>query len=98
MVPVIVVLSGWIIWLFVEWIDYKQMIRNIKSAGGGFHGLRRGVKFLHIFGIIFIAIIVILPNAFIAFDAAVPSVAKQKEDVPFDTENPLLKFGFGLGY
>jgi len=80
MVPVIVVLSGWIIWLFIEWIDYKQMLRNIKSAGGGLHGIRRGVKFLHIFGILFLALIVILPNVFVAFDAAVPSVAKQKED------------------
>jgi len=80
MVPVIVVLSGWVIVLFVEWIDYKQMLRNIRSAGGGLHGIRRGVKFLHIFGIIFLAFIVILPNVFVAFDAAVPSAAKQKED------------------
>ncbi len=80
MVPVIVVLSGWIVWLFVEWIDYKQMLRNIKSSGGGLHGIRRGVKFLHIFGILFLALIVILPNVFVAFDAAVPSVPKQKED------------------
>jgi dolichyl-diphosphooligosaccharide--protein glycosyltransferase len=80
MVPVIVVLSGWIIWIFVRWIDYKQMLRNIKSAGGGFHGIRKGVKFLHIFGILFLALIVILPNVFVAFDAAIPSVPKQKED------------------
>ncbi|UCF50205.1 MAG: glycosyltransferase family 39 protein [Thermoplasmatales archaeon] len=80
MVPVIVVLSGWIVWLFVEWLDYKQMLRNIKSAGGGLHGIRRGVKFLHIFGILFLALIVILPNVFVAFDAAVPNTPKQKED------------------
>ena len=80
MVPVIAVLSGWILWLFIEWIDYKQMLRNIKSAGGGFHGIRRGVKFLHVFGILFIAFIVVLPNAFVAFDASVPNTAKQKED------------------
>ena len=80
MVPVIVVLSGWIVWLFVEWIDYKQMLRNIRSAGGGLHGIRRGVKFLHIFGIIFLALIIIFPNVFVAFDAAIPSVPKQRED------------------
>ena len=51
------------------------MIRNIRSAGGGFHGIRRGVKFLHVFGILFIAFLVLLPNAFIAFDAAVPTNA-----------------------
>ncbi|KYK26797.1 hypothetical protein AYK20_08655 [Thermoplasmatales archaeon SG8-52-1] len=104
MVPVIVVLSGWIIWLFVEWIDYKQMLRNIRSAGGGLHGIRRGVKFLHIFGIIFLALIVILPNAFIAFDAAIPSVPKQKDDgtytslkaYMFGDENFRGAFGLGI--
>jgi len=80
MVPVIAVLAGWIVWLFIEWIDYKQMLRNIRSAGGGFHGIRRGVKFLHVFGILFLAFIVILPNAFVSFDASIPNVAKQKED------------------
>jgi len=104
MVPVIVVLSGWLIWLFVEWIDYKQMLRNIKSAGGGLHGIRRGVKFLHVFGILFLGLIVILPNVFVAFDAAVPSVAKQKEDgtytslkaYMFNDENYRGAFGLGI--
>lgn len=73
MVPIIAILAGWIIITLVEWIDYKKMVRDIKGAGGGLHGIRKGVKFLHIFGIIFIAFIVILPNAFVAFDAAVPN-------------------------
>jgi dolichyl-diphosphooligosaccharide--protein glycosyltransferase len=80
MVPLIAMLSGWIVWMFIDWLDYKQMLRNIKSAGGGFHGIRRGVKFLHIFGILFVAFIVVLPNAFIAFDSAVPNTPKLKED------------------
>ena len=80
MVPLIAVLAGWIVWLFIDWLDYKQMLRNIKSAGGSFHGIRRGVKFLHIFGILFIAFIVVLPNAFVAFDAAIPNTPKLKDD------------------
>jgi len=103
MVPVIVVLSGWIVWLFVEWIDYKQMLRNIKSAGGGFHGIRRGVKFLHVFGILFLALIVILPNVFVAFDAAIPSTVKQKEDGTYTSLKAYMygddnyRGAFGLG-
>ena len=72
MVPVIALLAGWMLWLFVDRLDYKQMLRNIRAAGGGFHGIRRGVKFLHVFGIILIVFIVILPNSFVAFDAVVP--------------------------
>jgi dolichyl-diphosphooligosaccharide--protein glycosyltransferase len=72
MVPVIALLAGWILWLFVDRLNYKQMIRNIKAAGGGFHGIRKGMKFLHVIGIILIVFIIILPNSFVAFDAVVP--------------------------
>ncbi len=79
MVPLIALLGGWVVWIVVDKIDYKQMVRNIRSAGGGLHGLRRGVKILHIFGVLFIAFLVILPNVYIAFDAAVP--VNKKADV-----------------
>jgi len=86
MVPVIAILAGGITWFFIEKIDYKQMIRNIKNAGGGIHGLRRGVKILHIMGILFIAFVVILPNLFLALDAAVPSKLYQEENEDGDLE------------
>jgi len=57
MVPWICILAGWVIIIAVNRIDYKQMLRNIKSAGGGLHGIRRGVKFMHVGGILFIAFI-----------------------------------------
>jgi len=79
-VPLIAILGAWIVWVFIDWLDYKQMIRNIKSAGGGFHGLRRGIKFLHIFGILFLAVLVIIPSAFITLDAAVPNMGMKDEE------------------
>ena len=30
--------------------------------------------------------------------SSMEAVRKQKEDVPYDSENPLFKFGFGLSY
>jgi dolichyl-diphosphooligosaccharide--protein glycosyltransferase len=92
MVPLIAILGGWLVWMFIDWIDYKQMIRNIRSAGGGIHGLRRGVKVFHIFGILFIAFLVILPNAYLAFVAAVPD--HKKADV-FGDDAPMGVFGLG---
>jgi len=106
MVPLIAILGGWIVWMFVDWLDYKQMFKNIKRAGGGFHGIRRGVKFLHIFGIIFLAFLVILPNVFVAFDAAVPNTIKLKDDgenwtslkgYMFDDDTYRGAFGLGVG-
>jgi len=92
LVPVIAILGGWIVWVVIDKIDYKQMLRNIRSAGGGVHGLRKGVKFLHIFGIFLIAFLVIFPNAYLAFDAATPIT--EKEDVFGD----LPSGAFGLGH
>jgi len=66
------------------------MIRNIKNAGGGFRGIRRGISFLHIFGILFVALLVILPNTYLAFDAAIPGT--EKENVFGD----LPSGGFGI--
>ncbi len=80
MVPLIAILAGWMIWFMVDKIDYKQMVRSIRSAGGGIHGIRRGMKLLHIFGILFLAFVVIMPNAYVAMDAAVPTKTYQKED------------------
>jgi len=104
MVPLIAILGGWIVWIFVEWVDYKQMLRNIRSAGGGFHGIRRGVKFLHIFGILFLAFLLILPSTYIAFDAAVPNTGKLKDDGENWTTLKAYMYGddayrgaFGLG-
>jgi len=30
--------------------------------------------------------------------SSMEAVRKQKEDVPYDSENPLFEFGFGLSY
>jgi len=51
------------------------MFRNIKNAGGGLRGLRKGIKIYHIVGVLFVAFLVIMPNAFLALDAAVPGAA-----------------------
>ena len=94
-VPWIAILAGWVIIVVINRIDYKQMLRNIKSAGGGLHGLRRGIKVMHIVGALFIAFIVILPNAFIAFDAALPNKPVQDEE---DNWVPLKEIYFGSGH
>ncbi len=93
MVPLIAILGGWITWIIVDKVNYRQMLRNIRSAGGGFHGLRRGIKILHIFGIVFIALLVIFPNAYFAFDAAVPAI--KKNDV-FGEDLPSGAYGLGF--
>jgi len=73
MVPIFALLAGWIVWFLISKIDYKQMARNIRNAGGGFRGLRKGIRVYHILGILFVAFLVLIPNGFLTLDAAVPS-------------------------
>jgi len=75
MVPLIAILGGWITWYAISKVDYKQMFRNIRNAGGGLRGLRKGIKIYHVLGVLFVAFLVIMPNAFLALDAAVPGAA-----------------------
>jgi len=91
-VPV-ALLGAWMIWFMIDKIDYRSMIRSINAAGGGIHGLRRGVKFLHVFGVVFIAFLILLPNAYLSLDAAVPS--GEKTEVFGDL--PSGAFGGGIG-
>ena len=77
MVPLIALLSGWIIWFLISKIDYKQMARNIRNAGGGLRGIRKGVRIYHIFGVLFVAFLILIPNGYLALDAAVPSAASK---------------------
>ncbi len=72
LVPLVAILGGGIAVAVIAKIDYKQMIRNIRNAGGGLRGLRRGMKIYHLLGVLFIAVIIVFPNAFLAMDAAVP--------------------------
>ena len=78
LVPLVAILGGWIVWIIIDKADYKQMIRSIKSAGGGLHGLRKGVSFLHIAGILFVSFLVIIPNGYLALDAAIPFTEKSE--------------------
>lgn len=97
MVPVIAILSGWIIWYVISKIDYKQMARNIRNAGGGLRGIRKGVRIYHLFGVLFVAFVILLPNGFLTLDAAVPSAATKNgtSNMKFDFFGPDHSSAFG---
>jgi hypothetical protein len=45
-----------------EFLNLLCPCRNIRNAGGGFRGLRKGIRVHHILGICFVAFLVIIPN------------------------------------
>jgi dolichyl-phosphooligosaccharide-protein glycotransferase len=76
-VPLVALLSAIIVYTVIEKINYKKMIRTVRDIGG-FHGIRKGIRFYHIAGVFFIAFVIVLPNAYMAFDAAIPTSDLQK--------------------
>jgi len=77
LVPLIALFAGYVLIVLVEKIDYKKMIRNIKSIGG-FRGIRKGIKFTHITGILFVSCLVVFPNTYLALDAGTPPEIDEK--------------------
>ncbi|HEC95131.1 MAG TPA: hypothetical protein ENI45_04105, partial [Thermoplasmatales archaeon] len=77
LVPLVALFSGAVIWFLFSKIDYRQMIKSMRSIGG-LRGVKRAIKVAHIFGIVFIAFLIVLPNAYLSFDAAVPLREKKK--------------------
>lgn len=76
-VPLIAVLNGWFIFWIVKKINFKQMVRGIRAIGG-FRGVRKGIKSKHLAGITFLVFLVMLPQSFLALNAAVPMQEKPK--------------------
>ena len=91
LVPLVAILSGWIIWQVVEKIDFSSMIKTIKGVGGGWYGIKKGVKMKHVAGAVFIVFFILIPNSWMAFDASLPANMKAKFN-----SNKLGAFGLGV--
>ncbi len=100
MAPVIAIFAGFLTWLIIDKIDYPGMVRDIKNAGGGLHGIRRGVKVLHVVGILFVSMSLIF-NIIPVFTAAIPNAETEDGDGTwkemFWGEEVSHPFGLGVG-
>ncbi len=91
LVPLMAVLGGWVLWMVIDRLDFKDMVETIKGVGGGWYGIKKGVQIRHVAGVFFIVFLVFVPNGWMAFDASLPSTMKQE----FDSDK-LGAFGLGL--
>ncbi|MDH7508811.1 MAG: STT3 domain-containing protein [Methanomassiliicoccales archaeon] len=80
--PAFAVTSGWVLALIIESVRFSDISRAFSaSAGIGFFSLlRRAIKIRHIFAAFFLAFLIVLPNAWGATDAAIPSELKAQYD------------------
>jgi len=93
LVPLMAILSGFVLWFILSKIDFASMAKTIRSVGGGWYGLKKAVKLRHVAGALTIACFLVLPNGWLAFDASVPSAMKRDFDKDM---NALGAFGLGL--
>ncbi len=90
LVPLVAIFGGWTIWWVVEKIDFPSMVKTVKGVGGGWYGVKKGVKIRHVAGAVFIVLFIMMPNTWMAFDASLPATMKQD----FGVEEGA--FGLGL--
>jgi len=91
LVPLMAILGGWMLWITIDKIDFDSMVQAVKGVGGGWYGIKKGVKVRHVAGAFFVVFLLFIPNGWMAFDASLPSTMKQK----FDSDK-LGAFGLGL--
>jgi len=91
LVPIMAILGGWSLWLVVDKLDFRSVIKTIKGVGGGWYGLKKGVKIRHVVGAFFIIFLLFMPNAWLAIDASLPPQLKNE----FDSDK-LGAFGLGV--
>ncbi len=109
--PAFAVMSGWILSLLVERIDFGSIRKAFRAHGGGKRGLKKSLKLRHVLGSLFIFFLILLPNAWYAVDAGIPyetkpiydyKVYKHMPDVlrpkNYDAENGTIWYFGAFGY
>ncbi len=91
LVPLMAILAAYPIWLAIKRIDFAGMMKTLRSVGGSFYGVKKAIKARHVAGALIIALFLLLPNGWLAFDASIPSTMKGK----FDTDK-LGAFGLSV--
>ncbi len=61
-----------LIWL-IRAMDLPSIAEGYKLAGGGWRGIRRSTNLMHVVLVLFIGLLILIPSAVIAVDAAIPS-------------------------
>ncbi|MEE9197504.1 MAG: carboxypeptidase regulatory-like domain-containing protein [bacterium] len=76
--PAFAITAAWVVILIVERLGLEQVRKAVATTGGSRLGaLRRGVKIRHVAGVFLVAILVVLPNAWLAVDAGSPFEVKE---------------------
>lgn len=100
-IPVFAVFGAFMtVWL-VDWLDFSTIKKHLAGTGG-WAGFRKGLRPLHVVGVLVLALFLVIPNAMLAADAALPrqeefDIAENSGD--FVQDFVLKRFGaYGQSY
>lgn len=76
-IPVFALFAAFgIVWV-MEWLDFGA-IRRALAGNRSMGGLRKGLRPMHVVGVVLAVLLLVLPNAMLAADAALPYASEQK--------------------
>ena len=85
--PIMAILSAWVIVELLEWVDFRKMVKDIRShtsRGEGiadkFRAVYRGTQPRHVIGAILVLFLIVMPNTLDAIDAGIPYEKKKEMD------------------
>ena len=79
--PAFAMAAGWILAIIVEKLKFEDLPRSLSGFWSNpLRTLRKGLKIRHVAAVLFLALMVLLPNAWGALDASIPSETKRDYD------------------
>jgi dolichyl-diphosphooligosaccharide--protein glycosyltransferase len=79
--PAFAVSAGWVLGMVIEQLRFDEMMRGMRTDHGGLvKTIRHSVKIRHVLGVVFLVLMVLVPNVWYALDAGIPSTTKTDYD------------------
>ncbi|MBN1109903.1 MAG: carboxypeptidase regulatory-like domain-containing protein [Methanomassiliicoccales archaeon] len=79
--PAFAVSAGWILAIIIDTLRFDEMLHSMRTDHGGLlKTLRHSVKIRHVLGIVFVVLMIMVPNVWYAMDAGIPSTSKADFD------------------
>ncbi len=81
--PVFAISAAWIVMLVVQAMKFEDIPKALTGIRlrNPLPALRKGIKIRHVLGVFFLAALIVLPNAWTAIDAGIPTQTKRQYDL-----------------
>ncbi|MFW6041165.1 MAG: carboxypeptidase regulatory-like domain-containing protein [Thermoplasmatota archaeon] len=87
--PAFALIAGWVVALLVDKTNFVEIARRFRSFKGSFfRGITESIKIKHVLVVLFVVLMIILPNTMYAFDGGIPYERKQRYNTQINESLP----------